>query len=468
MNESDKQKVRRWLGQFTVIALLCLSVTAPAISLSSALPYFKAEQLLLPLVIGVYAWLLLAGVTRKIRWNGMLVVGFLYCACNAVSIWYGGEILGHRVSIRDYYELLKVWLPVAFFTISFEAGLSESSLRRLLNIFSLAILSVCVYAWSQFLGLGFTYRLNSYYSSGGHIDEALGYSRRVYGTMGNANVLGQLMSWCVVLFVLAALFVAGSRLRNSFTAVACLVTLVMTGSRFGLLTVGVGLAVVFGFASFATRRNFAHVALLLLIIPALVGIYQVVASSNRRTLERYQTLRNPLQIDSLRERLDGLWQDEWEDFKKSPIVGHGPAKTFYTSGYSDSEYLGVLREKGMIGLFSFLGYYLLPLHYLWKGQKAARCLVGNARAARTPATVVTIQAAFVMGVLALLMDLGMSTFYSPFLQGFLWLWLGLGARAAENLSFRPHLNSLSLNARTFADQSPAPPGTRERIGIGLH
>src|SRR5580704_14324643 len=276
MNEPDKQNVRRWLGQFTIIALLCLSVAAPAIKIYSALPYFKSEQLLLLLVAGIYLWLLLAGITRKIRWNGMVIVGFLYCACNAISIWYGGEILGHKVSIRDYYELLKVWLPVAFFTISFEAALSESALRKLLNIFSLAILTVCIYAWSQFLGLGFTYGLNSYYSSGGHIDEALGYSRRVYGTMGNANVLGQLMSWCVVLFVLAALFLTGSRLRNSFTAVACLVTLVMTGSRFGLLTVSVGLVVVFGVVYFAARKNFAHVALLLLFIPAFVGIYQVV------------------------------------------------------------------------------------------------------------------------------------------------------------------------------------------------
>ena len=458
MNEPDKQKVRRWLGQFTVIALLCLSVTAPAISLSSALPYFKAEQLLLPLVAGIYLWLLLAGITRKIRWNGMVIVGFLYCACNAISIWYGGEILGHKVSIRDYYELLKVWLPVAFFTISFEVALSESSLRRLLNIFSLAILTVCVYAWSQFLGLGFTYRLNSYYSSGGHIDEALGYARRVYGTMGNANVLGQLMSWCVILFVLAALFLAGSRLCNSLTAAACLVTLVMTGSRFGLLTVSVGLVVVFGVVAFGTRKNFAHVALLLLFIPAFVGIYQVVANSNRRTLERYQTLRNPLQIDSLRERLDSLWQDEWEDFKMSPIVGHGPAKTFYTSGYSDSEYLGVLREKGLLGLFAFLGYYLLPLHYLWRGLKATHCFAGNAQWAKMLATVVTIQAAFIMGALALLMDLGMSTFYSPFLQGFLWLWLGLGARSAENLSLRLDSNGTSHHARSFADQSLAPTG----------
>jgi hypothetical protein len=467
MNEPDKQNVRRWLGQFTVIVLFCLSVTAPAISLSSALPYFKAEQLLLPFVTGIYLWLLLAGITRKIRWNGMVVVGFLYCVCNAISIWYGGEILGHRVSIRDYYELLKVWLPVAFFTISFEAALSENSLRRLLNAFSVAILTVCIYAWSQFLGLGFTYRLNSYYSSGGHIDEALRYSGRVYGTMGNANVLGQLMSWCVVVFVLAALFVAGSRLRNSLTAAACLITLVMTGSRFGLLTVSVGLVVVFGVVFFAARKNFAHIALLLLFIPVFVGIYQVVASSNRRTLERYQTLRNPLQIDSLRERLDSLWQEEWEDFTKSPLVGHGPAKTFYTSGYSDSEYLGVLREKGLIGLFVFFGYYLLPLHYLWKGLKAAHSLVGNARAARTPATVVVIQAAFIMGVLALLMDLGMSTFYSPFLQGFLWLWLGLGARSAENLTFHPLTNSPPLSAKGFTGQSLAPPGTRERIRFGV-
>jgi O-antigen ligase len=443
MNDTDKLKLRQWLAQATVIPIMCISVTAPAISLTPALPYFKAEQFMLPVVFCIYVWLLLAGITKTVHFNGMFLTGFLYCVSNAISIWYGADILGHSVILRDFYELPKVLLPVAFFTLAYEAELSERSLRRLLLFFSIAILPVCFYAWSQFAGLSFTYKLNSYYSSGGHIDLALEYAHRAYATMGNPNVLGQLMTWCVLLLVLAALFRVGNRYANLLIAFACLITLVMTGSRYGILNVSIGILFVFGIASLTGQRRLFQVGLLLLLVPLFIGIYQTVATSNRQTLARYQTLQNPLQIDSLRQRLDSVWQEEWGDFTKSPIVGHGPAKTIYNTGFADSEYLGVLREKGLIGLFLFLGYYIYPLYLIRKGQRAAR-LCGDSMANESPATLMAVHFTMIMGVLALIMDLGMSTFYSPFLQGFLWLWLGIGARAAKSATGR----AISFSQRT--------------------
>src|SRR4029077_12823973 len=107
-------------------------------------------------------------------------------------------------------------------------------------------------------------------------------------------------------------------------------------------------------------------------------------------------------------------------------------KSFYTSGFSDSEYLGVLREKGLLGFFVFLGYYLYPLFLLGKGERYA-LRQDSELAVNMPATLVVLHATMLMGVLALVMNLGMATFYSPFLQGFLWLWLGLGARCAMTI-----------------------------------
>jgi O-Antigen ligase len=432
MNSGDKLQVRGTAAQLSVGLLLCLSITAPAVNLSSSLPYFKVEQLLVPVVALAYLWLLLAGVARTIRSNGMFLIGFLFCLCNAISIWYGGAFLGHTVIVRDYYELPKVLLPVAFFTIAYEAGLTEAALKRLIAIFSVAILAVCSYAWAQFAGLGFTYKLNSYYSGGGHIDQALQYAGRVYATMGNANVLGQLMTWCTLLFVLAALFGVGNRFRNLSVAFACVVTLVMTGSRYGLLTLSIGFVLLIALLSFAGRRQLLQLVILLLLLPTFAWTYQTVANTNRQTLQRYLTLRNPLQIDSLRQRLDDVWRQEWKDFSESPVFGHGPAKSFYTAGFSDSEYLGVLREKGLLGLFVFLGYYFYPLFLLGAGERIALHR-DSAIAVHTPANLAVLHAALLMGVLALVMNIGMATFYSPFLQGFLWLWLGLGARSAMSI-----------------------------------
>src|SRR5262249_25946344 len=157
------------------------------------------------------------------------------------------------------------------------------------------------------------------------------------------------------------------------------------------------------------------------------GVYQAVASSNLRTLERYQALQEPLRVDSFRQRVDDLWLEAWGDFKRSPLVGHCPGKGFFFWGdrFVCCEYLSLVRETGSIGFFVFLAYYLYPLLLIRRGQ---RVLEGAAEIQeRFPAHAISIHSTFIMGTLALVMNLGMSTFYMPFLQSFLWLWLGVGA-----------------------------------------
>src|SRR5262249_42366158 len=172
------------------------------------------------------------------------------------------------------------------------------------------------------------------------------------------------MVFCSLLFLLAFINRVGNRISHLFVAFACVVTLVMTGSRFGLVTAIFGLFVLALLVSVNGRRELAKLGLLLLFVPIFVGTYQFVATSNQRTIERYETLRNPLEIDSLRERVDQLWKDEWRDFSESPVVGHGPAKSVFTLGYTDSEYLEVLRSMGTVGLIFYLGYYLVPLYLI--------------------------------------------------------------------------------------------------------
>jgi len=454
MSTADQIALRSGLSQTCIISLICISVTAPAIVISQTLPYFKVEALLVPIILAIYLWLLLVGIARPFRFNGMFVIGLLFFVCNAFSLWYGTAILGHPALLRDLYELPKVWLPVAFFTIAYEAALSESSIRRLLSFFSISILLVCIYAWSQFLGLGFTYKLNPYYSMGGHIDVALEYERRVYATVGNPNVLGELMTFCVVLFVLAALFRVGSLLRNMLVATSCLITLAMTGSRYGLISITFAFLLIFLIAATAGRRRSARVAALLLLLPAFAWILVAVAASNPQTLERYRTLKEPLQIDSLRERVEGGWLQGWNDFKSSPLFGHGPGKAFlFPHGLVlDSEYLNVLREKGSVGFLVFLGYYLYPIYLTWRGRQTFRR--ANLLAEQVPAHVVCVNAALAMGVLALIMNIGMSTFYSPFLQGFLWLWLGIGAGCAARLGEVAPLRNIQPFNATDLQQAP--------------
>jgi len=442
-----------------VIALVCLSVLAPPILISTALPWVRAEQLLLPVIFAIYGWFLLAGFARPIRPNGMFLIGAIYTICVIFSAGYGYVVLQQRVILSDLYEIPKLWLPVFFFTVAYEADLSEASLRRLLNFFALALLFVCFYAWAQWLGSGVSDRLNVYYSAGQHVESALQYARRAYSTMGNPNVLGQLMTWSIAAFTIAAVFRVGSTARNVFVCFACLITLGMTGSRYALITTALASALIFAMLlSSANPRRKSRLVFAVGLLLVFGSIFAAIANSNRLTLDRFQSLRNPLQTDSLRERLDSLWRDAGDYFIRSPFLGRGPAKTIFSGVVTDSEYLEVLKEFGVVGFLPYLAYFLFPLHLLWTGLRAGkRGSVGLEE--RLPATFLVLRLGFVMAVTALVMNIGMSTFYNLVLQSFLWIWLGLAARAGKSIGIRC-LSETSRQLRnprpyTYSEQLPS-------------
>jgi hypothetical protein len=419
-------------AEIAMIALVCASVLMPPIRFSDNFPYVRAEQLLLATVFVGYAWFALAGYARKIHCNGMFVIGSLYAFCVALSTWYGADMLHHQVIFRDFYEIPKVLFPVLFFTVAYEAELQEESLRMLLKCFGVATFLVCVYAWSQFDGLAFTYRLNGFYSGGEHIDLLLTNVGRVYSTMANPNVLGQLMSWCLVAFTMAALAGVGSRIWNIVLAFACLVTLAMTASRYGLITASLGILLIFAFPSRSGRQRSAQLVLLLLLLPVFALTFRAVATVNRSGIQRIQTLQDPLHTDSLQGRLDVRWVDAAKDIARSPWIGNGSAKEFFGDIITDSEYLDMLKQFGIVGFSVYLAYYIFPLYLLGKGLTATR-RVNSSIEERLPATLLTLRLSFVMIILALAMSIGESTFTNLLLQGFLWMWMGLGARSARTL-----------------------------------
>ncbi|HET8924032.1 MAG TPA: O-antigen ligase family protein [Candidatus Acidoferrum sp.] len=421
------------LAQTTVISLICMSLVAPHFVLGGDVLWFKAEVVALPLVLLVYVWLLLAGLVGTIRFNGLFLVGALYSISVAVSIWHGSFLLGQAVIFRDFYEFPKLWLPVIFFTIAYEAKLSEAGLRRLLTYFGAALVLVCLYAWAQWAGLSFSQWLNNLFSAGEHVQGSLQYARRVYSTMGNPNLLGQLMTWSITVFLLAIWLHVGSQARNIFLAVACLITLAMTGSRYGLLDTALAfvLAVAVSFGS--SRRRLSRLALPPLLFPLFAAAIFFVSSSNQRTLQRFQTLQNPLTTDSFRQRVDDTWLAAADSFYQSPWLGRGPARTTFEGLITDSEFLDVLKKFGVMGFLFYLGYFFVPLWLIRRGMRAAK-RAGPDLENRLPASFLVMRLAFIMILTALVMNIGMSTFYNLLTQGFLWMWMGLGARSAKSIA----------------------------------
>jgi O-antigen ligase len=251
--------------------------------------------------------------------------------------------------------------------------------------------------------------------------------------MGNPNVLGQLMTWCLVAFTMALLFNVGNRILNASVAFACLITLALTGSRFGLFTAAFGLVLVFAVSWSAQGRRSVLITTMFLILPAFVVTTWTIAKLNQSTLARFETLKHPFEIDSFRSRIDDQWRDAAADFVQSPFVGHGPVKIAFTGIVTDSEYLDVLKEFGVIGFLAYVAYFLFPLTVMWKGLKRGQ-RAGRLLETELPTTFLILRISILMLLTALVMNVALTTFFNHLLQAFLWLWAGLGLRASNMIT----------------------------------
>jgi O-antigen ligase len=424
-----RTRIAKSLGEASLILILGVAILAPAVTLNSNWPQVRTETLMVVLYTFGYGVLRLMGSAKPLRFHAFYLIGALFSLSVAFSMMYGTVVLHHPLSYRDYFEIPKCWLPVLFFTSAYEAELTECSLNRMLNCFALAVGLVCLFGWAQFLTLGIAARLTPLYTDMGHNYTVMLRYGRIFSTMGNPNSLGQLMSWCMSIYVLAFLFGVGSRARNLCVPAMCVVTVALTSSRYGLLTCGGGLLIALAFGSFSRRRGWKLISLLFLI-GILVPMFAETQNNSYWAAHRFEQLRNPLQVDSLRGRLDFLWIEAGDYFLSSPFVGHGPAKTVFDAVFTDSEYLDILKYYGVVGFFCYLAYFFWPLLEMLRGLRATR-FHSMELDDRLRANVMVLRAGFAVLCLALLMNIGEFTFYNAELLAFVWLWAGLAVRAAH-------------------------------------
>jgi O-antigen ligase len=411
---------------------MLISILAPVVRVSD-LFWLKPDELLLPVIAMIYLWLMLAGIARPIAPNAMYLVALVFCTCIGMSMLYGTQVIGHPLLARDFFELPKTIFPVLFFTLAYEADLPEKSLRNLAVVLVPAILVICVYAYGQWFNMGFTAYLQPYYSGGLHDEGSLEHYRRVYSTLSNPNTLGILMTWVIAAFTMAALFRVG-RLTWLLTALAaCLITLAMTGSRYGLIDTVFALVLIFLLPAPTDRSKKKRHGILLISIPLVLTVILVVAATNRATLERFEMLGSPLRENSLRLRLDSLWLDAASLFLQSPVFGHGPARVLFTNIFTDCEYLQILKQFGVVGLLPYLCLYLVPLAMIWNGMKSVR-RAGPQLEQQWRATYWGLCMGFLVIVTALVMNIGMGTYYDTSLVAFTWMWMGIGASCAKRIT----------------------------------
>jgi O-Antigen ligase len=421
--------IAKFMGEAGLILIVCVAILAPAVTLNVNWPQVRTETLMIVLYALAYGVLQLMGFAKPLRFHAFYLIGALFSLSVGFSMMYGTLVLHHPLSYRDYFEIPKCWLPVLFFTIAYEAELTERGLNRMLDWLALAIALVCLFGWAQFLTLGIAARLTPLYTDMGHNYTVMLRYGRIFSTMGNPNGLGQLMSWSMSIYVLAFLFGVGSRMRNLGVAAMCVITVALTSSRYGLLTCAGGLLIALMFGFFSRRRGWKLISLLFLIA-VLVPVFAKTQSNSYWAAHRFEQLRNPLQVDSLRGRLDFLWIEAGDYFLSSPFVGHGPAKTVFEAVFTDSEYLDILKYYGVVGFLCYIAYFFWPLLEMMRGLRVARFLPVELED-RLRANLLVLRAGFAIFCLALLMNIGEFTFYNLELLGFVWLWAGLAVRAAH-------------------------------------
>src|SRR5579863_547002 len=137
-------RIGRAILQNCLIALVCLSIVAPPIPSGGTFPFLRAEEVSIPILLLLYAWLLMAGWVPMFRLNGMFSIGILFTFCILLSIWYGAVVLEQNVVLRDFYEIPKLWFPVFFFTMGYETRFTQRRLSRLIYAYGFAILLICI------------------------------------------------------------------------------------------------------------------------------------------------------------------------------------------------------------------------------------------------------------------------------------------------------------------------------------
>jgi O-antigen ligase len=438
---NDATDLGRKFLRITVIPLMLISILAPVVRLRGEF-WLKPDELLLPVIALFYLWLMLAGRARPIPPNPMYAVALVFCACICLSLVYGTQVIGHPLLARNFFEFPKTVFPVLFFTLAYEADLSEKSLRTLAAILVPAVLLICLYAYGQWFNMGFTYFLQPYYSGGLHDEGSLSHYRRVYSTLSNPNTLAIFMTWVIAAFTLAALFRISRRLWMVLALIASLITLTMTGSRYGLIDTIFALILIFLLPAPTAKSKMERHTALLICIPLVLSVILVVAGTNRATLERFEMLQSPLRENSLRGRLDSAWPEAEGQFLQSPVFGHGPAKDLFTN-VTDSEYLVILKQFGIVGLIPYLCFYLVPLTMIWKGIKNVT-RAGPQLEQKWRATYWGLCLGFLVPVTCLVMNIGMGSYYDTSLVAFTWMWMGIGASCANRISRLAEVRAASV------------------------
>jgi len=329
-----------------VVCLMLLAILSPDVTILPGLPQFRLEEWF------IYTLVPFIFLTRRRALDHAALPVLAYFAATAVvvllSVAHSVVMLGAEFVLRDLTDVAQM---LKYWGLAWLVGTVEWNQERLRTVGACLVLGFAAAAvWGMqqrwdLVGLNTTAAVT--YTSGEHQAIAIASGGRVFGTSGNPNEFGCLMTMGAALGLSLLGTARDRRLPALLLVVVCSAAVVLTGSRGSLLALvaTTGAALAAAALAPAYRRSAGAVAVGLVVISA------VVASTIRFVPyldDLPHVLEDPTQDASFTNRW--LWGfpravDLWA---RSPVLGWGPAKETIASLY-DSQYYYTLSRFGLVG-----------------------------------------------------------------------------------------------------------------------
>jgi len=334
-------------------------------------------------LIGLFGTLLLPSLNLGIAINMITIISFVlisllpvliyrrYIKINRFAVWYSFILILMFYSIihcylaldvettyRDYMEWFRYAQVLPYLLV---ASLIDykSFEQKTMTYLKVSVIYILFIAFLQITNIGnMGYFIGLVYSSIGHTESMLSGAYRIVVTGSDPNV-GAL----IVLFLILLTFLSKQiKIYKIFQIVPLLIVLLSTQSR----TVFLGLASsLFIYMLIFSKINLFMKVFVVLLISYI--FYQVLQFLNLEYILIGFQMALEGTNTSLNVRFENVFL-AYERFLESVALGWGPAKSIHDT-VIDSEYALILQRYGLVGMFFFLGYLLLIMHFSYKLYK---------------------------------------------------------------------------------------------------
>ena len=348
---SEYIKINYYIEHLVLVGLFG-ALFLPSLNVGIAINSITIVSLIIILLLPFLIFMQKIEINRFVVWYTFILITMFY------SINYSYIVLDVETTYRDYMEWFRYAqvLPYLLVTSLIDYDSFE---KKILIYLKVSVIFVFFIAFLQITNIGnLGYLTGLIYSSAGHTEAMLSGAHRIIVTGSDPNV-GAL----IVLFLILLTFLSKQiKIYKIFQIVTLLIVLLSTQSR----TVFFGLASsLFIYMLIFSKTNFFIKVFVVLLISYI--FYQVLQFLNLEYILIGFQMALEGTNTSLNVRFENVFL-AYERFLESVALGWGPAKSIHDT-VIDSEYALILQRYGLVGMFFFLGYLVLIMHFSYKLYK---------------------------------------------------------------------------------------------------